>query len=261
MQGIHPVKIARYHLGRDTKHMVYESECTSQILALKILQKLGQDLDGLDVMIAMDNQAMLQSYSARKATPGSYLIDDTRPLIKTIEEKWLRVRLKLQWVLGHEGIEGNERADREAKQAAEGEHRNHRHEHHHLLKGLPASKLATKQHLKKKTHKAYGKEFCTSPRYERSSRFDPKSPVSNFMKIATKLTRHQASILAQLHMSHASLESPICPSCGTKPEMTTHFLMHCISYVTQRRRLQRTLGRDQALVLKYWVTKSESSTS
>ena len=46
MQGIHPVKIAKYHLGRDTKHTVYESECTSQILALKMLQKLGQDLDG-----------------------------------------------------------------------------------------------------------------------------------------------------------------------------------------------------------------------
>ena len=59
MQGIHLVKIARYHLGRDTKHTVYESECTSQILALKMLQKLGQDLNGLDVMMATDNQAML----------------------------------------------------------------------------------------------------------------------------------------------------------------------------------------------------------
>ena len=87
MQGIHPVKIARYYLGRDTKHTVYESKCTSQILAFKMLQKLGQNLDGLDVMIATDNQAVLRSYSARKATPGSYFIDDARALIKTIEEK------------------------------------------------------------------------------------------------------------------------------------------------------------------------------
>ena len=80
------------------------------------------------------------------------------------------------------------------------------------------------------------------------------------MKIATKLTRHQVSILAQLHMSHTPLQaylhhfqlakSPICPSCGTEPETTTHFLMHCISYVAQRRRLQRTLGRDQSLGLE-----------
>ena len=67
----------RYHLGRDTKHTVYKSKCISQILTLKMLQKLGQDLDGLDIMIAMDNQAILQSYSARKATLGSYLIEDT----------------------------------------------------------------------------------------------------------------------------------------------------------------------------------------
>ena len=162
-----------------------------------------------------------------------------------------------QWVPGHEGIEGNERADREAKRAAEGEHRNRRHEHHRLLKGLQTSKSATKQ---KKTRKAYEKEFRTSPRYERSSLFDPKSPASNFMKIAMKLTRRQASILAQLCMSHTPLQaylhcfklakSPICPSCRTEPETTTHFLMHCISYVAQKPRLRRTLGRDQSLGLE-----------
>ena len=76
MQGISPVKIMRYHLGRDTKHTVYKSKCIGQTLTLKMLQKLGQDLDGLDIMIAMDNQAILQSYSARKVTSGSYLIKD-----------------------------------------------------------------------------------------------------------------------------------------------------------------------------------------
>ena len=68
------------------------------------------------------------------------------------------------------------------------------------------------------------------------------------------------ALLAQLRSSHAPLqaylhrfklaESPICPSCGIEPETTTHLLMHCISYVVQRRRLRRTLGKDQSLGLE-----------
>jgi len=260
IQGIRPARIARYYLGKDTKHTVYESECVGQILALKMLQKHGQDLDGLDIMIATDNQAVLRAYSARKETPGGYLIEEARTLIKAIKERWPRVKLKLQWVLGHEGIEGNEKADTEAKQAVEGKHRNRRHKHHRLLKGLPASKTVTKQHLKRKVWKAHIKEFRKSPRYERMTKFDPKSPASNFMKIAAKLSRQQASTLIQLHSGHAPLQaylhhfklvdSPICPSCEIEPETVTHYLMYCVSYIAQRRHLRHTLGRDQSLSLE-----------
>jgi len=101
-----------------------ESECIGQILGLKMLQKLGQDLNGIEVMVATDNQAALQAYDVRKPTPGSYLVEDARKLIREIESKWPRVKLKLQWVPGHEGIEGNEKADTEAKRAAKGPHKN-----------------------------------------------------------------------------------------------------------------------------------------
>jgi len=58
-QGIHPARIAQHHLGKSMKHTIYESKCVGQILGLKMLQKLGQDLNGVEVMVATDNQAVL----------------------------------------------------------------------------------------------------------------------------------------------------------------------------------------------------------
>jgi len=78
------------------KHTIYESECIGQIFGLKMLQKLGQDLNGVEIILEMDNQATLQAYNARKSTPGSYLVEDARKLIKEIEDRWLRAKLKLQ---------------------------------------------------------------------------------------------------------------------------------------------------------------------
>ena len=80
-------------------------------------------------------------------------------LVKEIKERWPNARLKMQWMLGHEGIEGNEKADLEVERAAEGEHRNWGVEHQILKNGLPMSKPATKHHLRTRTKKQYEKEF------------------------------------------------------------------------------------------------------
>jgi len=145
---------------------------------------------------------------------------------------------------------------------------NRKHEHHRLLKGLPASKSATKQHLKKKIRKAYKKEFRMSPRYERASRFDPKTPVSNFMKIATKLTRHQASVLAQLRSSHAPSKHIYTASNWPNHLSVPHAELsqrrpptsYYIASPTSRKDdvYGAPWAETRASVSKYWVTKNGS---
>jgi len=225
-----------------------------------MLQRYGQDLNRTDIMIATDNQAVLRAYGTRKPRPGSYLIEEAWKIHDSIVERWPNVRLKMLWTPGHEGIEGNEKADLEAKQEAEGEHRNRRINSIILENGLPRSKPATRQHLKRKTKKDYEKEFRQLPRYERVARFDPKAPASNFKNITSKLTRQQASILMQLHTGHVPLQaylhrfnladSSTCPSCGNEPETVTHYLLYCESHDTHRRWLRRTLGRDRSLEIE-----------
>jgi len=85
-------------------------------------------------------------------------------------------------------------------------------------------------------------------------------PSSNFRRLTTTLTRRQASILIQLRTGHVPLqaylyrfklaETSSCSSCGNEPETVCHYLMHCSAYDEQRRRLRRTLGRDQSLGLE-----------
>jgi len=168
--------------------------------------------------------------------------------------------MKLQWVPGHEGIEGNEKADTEAKRAAEGPHKNRRNEHYHLIRGIPDSKSATKQTLKAKVRREHEKEFRKSPRYDKAVKYDNKAPSPNFRKMSAKLTRRQASALIQLRTGHVPLQAylhrfklsdtPECLTCGDEPETVTHYLMHCRTHERQRRRLRRALGRDQSLGLE-----------
>ena len=225
-----------------------------------MLQKLGQDLNGVEIMLATDNQATLQAYDARKLTPGSYLVEDTRKLIKEIEDRWLRAKLKLQLVPGHEGIEGNEKADTEAKRAVEGSHRYQRNEHYRLIRGILDSKPVTRQTLRVKIRKEHGKEFQKSPRYDKVIKYDTRVPLSSFQKILAKLTRQQASVLIQLHTGNVLLQAylhhfklsntPECPTCSNKPETVTHYLAHCHMYNQQRRRLQQALGHDKSVGLE-----------
>jgi len=258
--GFRPAKEARYYLGPETKHTVFEGECIGQILALRLLQQSGINLNGTAVMIATDNQATILAHRGRKQQPGSYLINEADRMLRCIKKKWPTVDITLRWVPGHEGVEGNEKADKEAKMAAEGEHKNKRAGFGLLAKGLPASKSATLQRYKEQAKTRSQRDFREGTRYERVSKFDPQAPSAEFRRTSKTLTRAETSIIAQLRIGHIPLmsylhrfklaESPLCPKCGDEPETVTHYLKICEGYKEPRRALKRELGRDLEIGLE-----------
>lgn len=96
-----------------------------------------------------DNQAGIQAIGAFKPAPGHYIVDLFLKLIGRIRRKFPHCTISVQWILGHEGIQGNEAADKTAKKAAtDGS------SHDSCLPAalrsrytLPASKSALKQHF------------------------------------------------------------------------------------------------------------------
>ncbi|KIJ05651.1 hypothetical protein PAXINDRAFT_60969, partial [Paxillus involutus ATCC 200175] len=89
----------------------------------------------------------------------------------------------LDWISGHDGVDGNEKADEEAKEAAKGpDHSSpRRHLPAFLRKGpLPLSISAVKQSQREVTKKRWAQEWAASPRYSHLSKIDPKLLSGSF---------------------------------------------------------------------------------
>jgi hypothetical protein len=100
-RGFHPFKIARYHLGPDTEHTVYEGECVGQLLGLHLLNQLCPNLNINSVSIAVDNQASILAHKARKPGPGSQIIDHIHQTLLTTKRTHAGARIQIRWIPGH----------------------------------------------------------------------------------------------------------------------------------------------------------------
>jgi ribonuclease HI len=153
-RGFHPFRIARYYLGPDTEHTVYEGECVGQLLGLYLVNQLRPNQNINSISIAVDNQASILAHRARKCGPGSNIIDHIYQTLLTTKRAHANARTQIRWIPGHRDIPGSERADEEAKKACEETHRNRNGNTRFLRQGIPASKSAIKQPFKKKKKKS-----------------------------------------------------------------------------------------------------------
>ena len=234
-------RVLRFHLSPLTDHTVFEAEAVGHTVGVILaLHMLHFKCDAKRAIIQLDNQAILGALSLRGPRPSQYLIDEITWQIDSIWE-WAcdpAFRLEIGWVRGHNGTEGNEKVDGEAKEATKGCTSTACNLPSFLTdETLPLSSSATKQASDTLLHGMWRSEWATSPRFSKLSRIDPSMPSNGFCKLASKLSRAQASTLIQLRSGHIPLAkhlfriskalSPVCPSCQSDEETVHHFLFDC----------------------------------
>lgn len=244
-----------YHLGTDREHIVYEGEAVGVLLGLHLLDDLSSNELEHEIVIAVDNQAILLSFAKRKADSGQHLVDEIIRLAEKLKKKAASkdFQLTLRWVPGHMDVQGNETVDELAKRAAHGESSDKTLLPVYLRKPLPQNSSAIWATKKKATRKQWKMRWTKAERFERMRNTDPNAPNDKFMKLAKGLRKGQTSMLVQLRTGHIPLnaylhrfhlrDDPDCPHCPDESETVQHFLFDCPEYKWERHQLRRKLGR------------------
>lgn len=134
-------------------------------------------------------------------------------------------------------------------------------------KPLPTSKSAAKQEYAARL-KVHSKVMTSkSPRYATICKIDDTVPSNKYQQLVRKLSRPQASLIAQLRMGHAPLNkhlhrlkcaaSSICEKCGMEEETVMHYLVMCPAYERLRAPLQAEFGID-AKSIRFLLTNPKA---
>lgn len=244
----------RYRLGPDTEHTVFEGEVVGSGLGTELLRTERKRVRTASMYI--DNQASIRSTQLSRSTPGHYLTDHLNRQMMRVFKRHPQLQLKICWIPGHRDVAGNEAVDVEAKKAVtEGSSSdNHLPVLFRSKKPLPISKSAAKQEYAARLKVRSKTMISKSPRYASICRIDDSVPSNKYQKLVRKLSRPQASLIAQLRMGHAPLNkhlhrlkcarSPICDECGMEEETVIHYLVMCPARERLRAPLRAEFGID-----------------
>lgn len=217
-------------------HEVFDAEligiCKALELALKVEQK-GP------VTVLLDSLAAISRIQHRRPGPGQNLAIRVQESTKQLEAQGRRVTI--QWVPGHQDIEGNERADKAAKAAA--------------------TKYAGGEY--REISLAYARRTCTeSTKTERQQWLDrtldstrPYKTQKSWKQdpILAAAPKKLASRFYQLKTGHAAIgtylrrigarDTERCQNCRAPNESTRHLLLECREWRRPRQHLFKELRK------------------
>lgn len=229
------------YIGTDDTHNVYAAELTAIQMAVKLYEEKINEY--MNVYIFTDNQSAIQTIDSPKRQSGQYIVKKILDLIKRVREIKPTCNIYIEWVPGHENVEGNEQADQAAKTAA-----------------IPNSILPTtrmrsaqRRSIKSMTRTKWETEWRTGKTNAKRLRKMSQQPgTTTGLKLYGTLQKRKHVVwIVRLRTGHCHLneylhrfnviETSEC-ECGAEKETVDHFLLNCGIYDEERDRLRRKVG-------------------
>jgi ribonuclease HI len=220
---------------------VFDAELVGACEALEIAM---EDRGREPVTVLLDSQAAISRLRHQRVGPGQSLAIRAHRAAQALEARGRPVTI--QWVPGHQGIEGNERADQAAKKAASKPSRRGCSELSIAYANRTRTEVVSTQR-KQWLARALG---CRSLVAQRAYRAQPGWKLD---PIAATAPKRVASRYYQLKTGHAAIgaylrrtkarESEACRGCQAPTESVHHLLFECREWRRQREALYEALRK------------------
>jgi ribonuclease HI len=229
------------YIGTENTHNVYAAELMAIQMAMTLFEKKIEEYS--NVYIFTDNQSAIQTIESPKRQSGQYIIKGILDIIDRVYAIKPTCNVHIEWVPGHENIEGNEQADQAAKASANPNN------------DIPSIRMRSshKSSIRTAMKAEWETEWKTGTKTALRLRYMSQHPsATTSLKLYESLQQRKHVVwISRLRTGHCHLneylhrfkiiDTPEC-ECEAGKETVNHFLLKCQLYDEERDILRRKVG-------------------